>query len=559
MTTKNERRAEQIVETAAKMEKGKPRRGRSIRRGRSRVRRPRSRTIPPPPRPRANRKATPQRNRGGLSRSYRVRAANTAYARSQMSQLLHGTALLDFVNANTHPFGPEGIGAVIPDHTDPIVSPTYDTRNVSIDLTTIFNPSGSLLASTFEGVIVSFLPRSMAAGLLAAYEEPNASEIVDTAKLSFVYVDSNFVPLIPNNVPQTGTNTQKLCILDPYYLLVIPVYSDGHSIVIFNGEAVYGAYIMRLPKTSKILDNTTALRMVGAGIKIKPRESLLNVAGIAHAGQVKIQRFTELLAQDLDAIGSEGKFKNFATNFYGEYFTERGIKGATARYDLFQNIEQLQKQQTDISPQLQSVTVTVVDLAARKKRKIKRADDFDKFLKKEGTIKPLKLKRNKSYAPWQEVKDSDSSFAFTQDESKEQVEEKMVAVEDTISDKFVETNMISYGDVDMSKNDLVDPGDYVPCVYYQFNNSSPQQLELIWAIHAVTEVKADFPFLSSSAKYDPCFNVIQNVISDPAYFPLVTRGDSFKSAISKFGAMAGKVLAFGNRAHKMLKIIEDNL
>jgi len=113
---------------------------------------------------------------------------------------------------------------------------------------------------------------------------------------------------------------------------------------------------------------------------------------------------------------------------------------------------------------------------------------------------------------------------------------------------------------DISKSDMVDPGDFIPCCYYSFNSQATAdqvQLQLRGVVHGVAEPIAALPFLSRVVQYDPLFEQFKNICGDPAIFPFNATGNSFKSALSKFKNIGGKVLKMGSRVHKFITLLQD--
>jgi hypothetical protein len=479
------------------------------------------------------------------------RGRTVPYGNLKMQSLLYGTQLLDFMQANAHPFGSEGVGAVIPDCHDTVVSPTYDLRDIEIDLTSIFTYINTTLVTKFDGFIAMVVPRCMAAGFLSGVSVADASNVnYNQWNLSFSFQDANFTQLFANSTEQDDGG--NVVLLDPYYLLLIPVSADGHAITMSPGnEALYGAMVVRFPKMQPILDNTSEIRIAGLGVKLNPRTPLIDTPGVAYSGMIKVNTIINLLKEDLDnaAATMPGVFTNFQNHFYADYTTEQGVNGATARYDVFQNPDQMDKQVTNLKAAIYKVTLTDTSVLNLRNRPGYKRHLFLKYGGKGlSTINNNNKNNYQDDEKFETISNCTNKFNHFSTGPTENIQ--------AISNKYIAINSYEPEDISAATNDLIKPGAFVPCAYYQFNDSAPLLLTLRIVAHAVTEPNADFPFISETAKFDPCFNYIKNVLSDPSIFPFHTKGHSFKSALTKFNSMFGKVVRHAGRAQNMLKLLE---
>jgi hypothetical protein len=498
--------------------------------------------------------------------------------RVSMYSLLEGSDCLNFLQATTHPFGSEGVGAVIPDKFDDLALPTYDVHDLEIDLLTLFkNSAGTSIHSAFSGFIAAFLPRCLAGGLMAGRKlydvSTGAYEGFDQLNLSLNLVDESFNSLLTDST--TSTDNSTFVFTDPYTLLLIPVDENGHGIVkwttAIGDSAVIGAYLMRLPRTSKLIDNTTQIRIAGAGIKLNPRVAPINTSGIAFAAQMKYATLINLLSADANQVptASNGPFVAFNKNFIGNRIDVKGIKGATARYNVFSNLDQLTKQEVTVKQGVLSLIAAQTALS----------------LAKDGQRIPAGKPGSKSKPPSmkkvlieEKVEEEEEEFVISYANQQRRPsyrasetpsepgldkltfhKKKVISDVKTVTSSYIASVVESLQNVDLSKNDLCDPGDDIPVVYYQFNGDTSILLQLRTVVHGVSEPQPDIPFLGQPVTYDPRFNLIKAIAPNPAVFPLVTKGESFKSALTKFNGFFGKVLKGGGHIHAMSQLIEKYL
>jgi hypothetical protein len=485
---------------------------------------------------------------------------------TSMKQLLTDTSLMGFMQATTHPFGPEGVGAVIPDAYDDSCISTYDPHSASVDLKGLFDDTS---ITQFDGFICLLIPRCIASGIFSGtpdYNEDSPSDEFWSGRtifgLSFQFVDSDFKPLFTIGGASVNDDPTKYVFGDPYFLMLLPIDVNGHSIIqTFQSAAttpyqtVRGAYIMRMPRCQNINSNTEAFRIAGAGIKLNPRVAPINTSGVCFAGQVRIATMIKLLNLDL-ITASTGTFKNFQQNLIGHYVNVKGIRGGTSRLNVFQNEDQMVKQQTSIAAAFTNVTFNRIDLLSTGKPIVNRGV---------GMYKGKKRKVDKVISrPFEEVKsmDGDDSFYIrvkdkynktTINQNTSSDEFKLGAVED----KYLEMRGQEYLGIAPSKNDLIDPGDMVPVCYYQFNESEPLLLQLRAVVHGVAEPIPTLPFLGRPVRRDPLFSQAKALVPNPDIFPLCAVGNSFKSVMSKFNNIFGTVMRGASRVHKFTKLVED--
>jgi hypothetical protein len=485
-----------------------------------------------------------------INRNATVMGRNRGMQRITIGGILNDTPLLEFIQATTHPFGPEGIGAMIPDAYDNLCVATYDTLATDINLVNLFSDVSSGAITAFDGFICAFLPRCLASGLLSADNVVDSPNLLGQSNLSFVFVDSDFTQIFANGVPTDDTSTYVFA--DPYYLLLIPVNENGHGIVKFTTDddpltnhCVLGAYIMRMPRMPTILSDCLSFRIAGAGVKVNPRTAPLVTDGVSFSGQIRYTSLVQILTQDLaGGVTVDGPFKNFNVKMAGAFENNKGVLGSTARYNIFQNMDQLEKQACSIAANYQAVSLSdtvsavpysdedekdgyyVTEKYAQVKNKKSTTNNHNHI---EDVKKAIgKLKKSK---PIKGLKDLDDGRML------------MIYAADTNTDPAV--------------NDLCAPGDMVPVVYYQFNAATPLLLQLRAVAHGVAEPKPEFPFLSKPVRYDPLFEQMKGILGNPSVFPLNASGNSFKSALGKFNRIFAQVLSSASRLHKFSKLAEN--
>jgi hypothetical protein len=548
-------------------------------RGRRRSKRNRGRgrgrgsAVTRPARPRGRRPA-PKRKQ---TQAFGMKGSATVSAK--MGQVLSANQdLVRFMQATTHPFGPEGVGAVIPDNFDVLSISTYDPLTIALDLALI---TGSAEGKA-DGVICAILPRCFASGLYGANEiqkiSPGTAADIYPAywkvqEIGTIFVDSSFTQSSQSymsdandsNESPNFANAIDFFGADPYVLMIIPVGVDGYSQCFINTTAgiasTRGVYLMRFPRCQKLIEGTTGFRIVGAGVKINPRASLLETDGQAFAAQVKIDTFIKMLTLNHTALAVKGPFENFQNKFIGSYTTNKGLQGATSRYNIFQNNDQLNQQETSIEEGINEWAYHYDDLPAPNEKQIKKLN-LDKIPPPTSINRCPKAiwPRKPSYKKCKGSMFIDSKINSLEDFIEEKVEidiDKRICKLGGPADGLLNlwTNKNTLG---LSKNDLCDPSTSIPVVYYQFNDSTPILLELWAVVHGQARPNPEIPFLSQQVNADPLFPVIKTALANPAIFPLTSKGNSFRSALTKFNNIAAHVLKFASKGAKILKMLEQH-
>lgn len=470
----------------------------------------------------------------------------------KMAEILDGSETMKFLQATTHPFGPQGVGAIMPDSFQNNVIPGYDPLDIELDLNSIFAKINTSTDSVIiDGVIAAISPRCLAAGWFAGIQKTATVLTDDTVPvpvdvtvpdrqqiIQILPVDTNFQPLYQSGGVETPNDDYSL--FDPYCLIIILVNSEGRPVAVFEDTTadpptatlVYGAYCMRFPRIKPILSDTSAIRIIGGGAKVIARTAPINTSGVCFAGQLRIERLVKLLITDAQLpTGDTGSFKNFQNNFSNRFTTQKGVRGATARYNIFNTIDQRMKQFTNISDAIIKLAIEKIADSPMSTPGLKNGMYHQRVLKKKTRTRAMRA------------------------ELKEEEEKKQVLKDITPTEAVITIYELADG-IDISKDDLADPGDLIPSVYYQFNESEPIVLQLRATVHTNGEPIPTLPFLTSNVEPESQFEEIAKIAPNPQIFPLTESGNSFKSAFKKFNQITGKVLKHANVGAKILKLLE---
>jgi hypothetical protein len=499
------------------------------------------------------------------------------FEKVRMYGLLAGTKTLDFIQATTHPFGPEGVGAVIPDKFQDLISPTYDYFSLDIDLPSRV-PVPNVVFTAFAAVI---LPRCYAAGLFSGAKGTSG---INNWAASLVMVNDKWEQIFVDN---TSSTDQSVYIwTDPYYLLLIPVDDNNHCVAAWEAAQTFGvpgAYLMRFPKTSPINDNSNAFRIVGAGMKLNTRAAQINASGNCFGGQIQYETITGLLSTEHfnTATPSNGQFGDLQHRFVGKVHDSKGIIGCGARYNIFQCYDQLNEQQTTIKFDITAVNQQYISYLDGGCKKAKKKDfkipkpmstdsklDFED-IEEEFTIPMRKLKKQKNSKIEVMCDEKDGEMEYKADTKADvnvvkRRNKTIITVDNKNNFGDLPTGVLNTATLQVSnpvtdKNDLCDPSTLLPVVYYQFNEGESQQLQLKIVVHGCASPKPTFPFIGSQVAYEATWPICKQVCADPGIFPYVTAGNSFKSAVTKFNKIFGRVLSGATKAHKVSQLLETVL
>jgi hypothetical protein len=554
--SKQQRREAEVINTVNKMARDKPQR----------------KNKPKNKRKKKGRRNNTYRNNRSIRNNhayYRERLPRKLqpYGKTSLSRILTGSQLMKFLQATTHPFGPEGIGAVIPDRYDSMAISTYDPLEITVNLQQTF-ASSSFEASGFFAAIV---PRCFASRLAEGDEVvdvesvPTIAYAGTTLKLGIVCVDYNFNQLQSTVDTDAEKNAYYYVPEDPYFLLIMVLDQSGFPVVYVNESGTsnyfirHGIYLMRMPRMNTIKADTVQCRIVGAGIKLNPRSAPISTAGQCYSAQIKIADLMNKLITEFTndpATTASGQFLNFQPLFYGKYVSNKGKEGATARYDIFQSREQLEKQQV-ILGYTTSVAITIENIEATKNNK--KDDDSEEETKEQSPeySRPGDPKWGKSkFVKIMADKLAKQKGALYKTKSRKR---KQLNGYKTAADGGVKLDTTASGNLDISKDDLTDAGNTIPSVYYSFQDNTPIQLNLRAVVHMVCEPISSLPFPGTTVNYDPLFKEMSNLCPNQEIFPLVEKGNSFKTAFSKFAKMTGSIVKGASRFSNFLNIVESAL
>jgi hypothetical protein len=265
--------------------------------------------------------------------------------------------LLRFCEAVVHPFGPEAIGATLPDQYQELVIPLTD--RIELDLTPdLFNLQGDWQTTAgvqLTGIFMWFQPRCTAAGF-AVLDDDGINQF---PQLPYLGVDDTLSAL------------NQSVIFDHYYLCFTGIWEQSASALnapitygFFNNNQVSGAIItscyfaIRYTRFNNVALNCDKMRLMGAGIKMWSEQAPINTGGYCTTGWTTIEDICEALewgalSLPLASPGplNPGALKAFQPKIK---FAVRspGVKGGTARYSPLQTPEQVESEYPSVPARL---------------------------------------------------------------------------------------------------------------------------------------------------------------------------------------------------------------
>jgi hypothetical protein len=120
--------------------------------------------------------------------------------------------------------------------------------------------------------------------------------------------------------------------------------------------------------------------------------------------------------------------------------------------------------------------------------------------------------------------------------------------------------------VDLGIHDVITPGSFVPCIFWQFNTtdestqaSAIYTLKVMSMVHSEGTPTGESPFMSNKSNYDPSVEHVKMMLENPEVFPAATKGHSFKSFMSKAKRVVGRVSKFASKSVKLMNLVDKML
>jgi len=255
------------------------------------------------------------------SKSSQRRAYQTYHGQSSNQGTLDvKTPIGRALEAATHPFGADALGALALDCRDSICIPGTDITEFPIEP-----------ISTATGVWMTWLPRCAASGLLSGTTTQATGAVKANNGLRFEDQDG-----IQREFETIITDPMEMNELFGWGLVYGFINTEGYSMVT-NTNA--GALHRLTKRANKFVSDLESFRVVGAGLKVRATKPPLTAGGRLSAGSIRLDKLVALLKQNYtDATNSEpgGPFQNFADNWSGMRTMYDARQGCTVRFEPYQ-------------------------------------------------------------------------------------------------------------------------------------------------------------------------------------------------------------------------------
>jgi hypothetical protein len=115
---------------------------------------------------------------------------------------------------------------------------------------------------------------------------------------------------------------------------------------------------------------------------------------------------------------------------------------------------------------------------------------------------------------------------------------------------------------DLSMHDVITPGSFIPCIYWQFNvtdesdNNGVYTLKLMSMVISEGSPTGASPFLSNKVTPDPTAEHSKMMLENIDVFPVATIGHSFKSFMSKAHRVMSHVVKGAGHVAKILTLVD---
>lgn len=448
--------------------------------------------------------------------------------------------LRKYCEAVVHPFGNDAVGALLPDRYQELVVAVTDRLELDITPANLYLDGTPPAGYNLVGMFIWFQPRCIAAGTLA---------ILPAAEDSFAYDPVTAtgtiwrVPFLCLNDQFNDTAVDQ--ILDAYNLCITGIWEtpaniqgiadapvtyglftdNGLAPVTAGGDIVYHIWngYITLPYTrfSNIENNCDKIRVLGAGIKAWSEEAPINTGGYSVGGWMTLEDIYEALEwgdKQRNGVGgtpaevpgplSPGALKAIQTKIR---FAKRnmGVKGVTVRYSSIQSSKQVESQYPTIP-------------------------DRDYLIND--------LTDSKSY---------DIPDVFPQQNES--------AAGGTLGKNSIETAQ----NCDLSINDMMTPGSFVPVIFWQFNVANGSTEPELYTIKVMSTVlseavpNGDCPFATTKSQYEPAVTSVKMMLENPEVFPAASSGNSFKSFMTKTKHVFAKVVKGAGHLQKMINLVDQ--
>jgi hypothetical protein len=425
-----------------------------------------------------------------------------------------------FAEAVTNPFSDGALGASLPDQWAPPTVPANDRLTMIFDPATFIDLDDSKNGDVVvEGFLAAIVPRSLAAGWLAM-DFDRSNTIHEVYAITTTYETPAQNPLgdmycLVTCVIGRSTAHPTTSILawrpDPQALGIV----EGYNVQAFARH--------------EILEATAAGgRIVGAGLKIFANAAPLTTGGTSYGGWITIV--------DLLSMAEDSNPGRAFETLYEQEFTEAKTGGYRSDPHPHPSLHT----QSPILSQRHAAILALNQPGqeTKERRALKRA-----LIKARVSLVPIVQAANiedllRMRHTYQGVKGVTVRYSPLQSAVQE---EYRPAFDDAVFSGVVvnsrEQNLAS----GLGANDLASPTDFVPCVIWKFNTDSggvptTYNLRIEATVHLQCIPRSTNPYMTNGVIPDPNYPKLALILENRDVYPVVSRGNSFKSFLSGVSA-----------------------
>jgi hypothetical protein len=435
--------------------------------------------------------------------------------------------------AITNPFADDALGAVIPDQWSPPSMAAMDRLSIDVDLE-ILHTDDLLI----DGIVFYFVPRSLAVGWLARIG-PLATSPSQTV----------LIPLTADFTGAPPIEDDPVAHLYCLFMGILGTASAFNSPTIMaldpqQGGYVHGYNVIPFSRFSALDASASGARICGAGIKVFSNEAPIETGGSVYGGWASIDDIfksvlqgppvTQTVSSPVPILSSLIQPRPSTTagslpRAKPVFVRSQGMMVEVDSYDEFERMSLTRQtaesnSNSNSSPRRSTPALTRrqrLQEAHRHRRlaRLRGAGDFDAInlqdmLRYRHTFRGIDGCTVR-YSPLQSS-----------------VQETFQPIYD-VSIHYAQTNpediQVNFG-TSIGAKDIIGCSDYVPAVLWRYNGDSESyNLRLECRVHLQVEPDGDCPFMSSTVTPDPHYNDLQIILENKDAFPVVAKGNSFRS------------------------------
>jgi hypothetical protein len=429
-----------------------------------------------------NQRRNQRRNGNGNPRS--IISPHTSYA--HFSAVTKHTA-----EAITNPFSDGAIGAVIPDHWSPPSIPAMDRISLDIDpsiLANVYATATVPVTMDLSGLFFAFVPRSLATGWVGISNDTGLA-IID------------LFPLLDDLESPDGSYpvAQQYCI----FMALLGIPSDNvlggiglYAINTFGNTYKKGYNLIGFSRTAALEESGSGARIVGAGIKLFSDEAPIETGGTVYGGWMSLS--------DIYLAGQGG----------GSFDSPPRLTRSVSPHRLttapggYRNMSE--EKTTPVHPR-----------RSRRPRK-----SFRDVKTPTGSDLQDYLLYRHTYRGLDGVTVRYSPLQSSEQEVFQPIFETALYADPAQAGLMYDVS----GQMSIGAHDLIGTSDYVPAAVWRFNSKDDlYSIRFEARVHLQVEPDGDCPFMSATVVPDPHFGDLQIILENKDAFPVVTKGQSFKS------------------------------